>query len=384
MGNKYRIILVLFFFAILSCREPYLPEINTIHGESVLVVEGYLNADGDSEYQLSMTNQLYNKDTSDLAVHNANLYVEGENGEIIGESVYMGKGRYVIRHPSLKLDSRYRLGISAQGKIYLSDFVQVIVSPEITDIKWRYDAEKGVEITLSSGEGSSPYFRWEIEETWKFRSRHPSYFLLDNNTLRPRRTEELKNICFKSEKPSRILLYSSAALNKNAVTGHAINSVPKFSEKLGIRYSLLVKQYSISKEAFTYWDLVKNNSENIGDVFGTMPTELKGNIVCVSNPNERVFGYIEAGKVSQKRTYINYDDFEKGWDVINNYYAGCDTELVPAGEALDFFGRNKLYIPLYGVHTNGSMMPTHYEYTSIDCTDCTLRGTLQKPDFWID
>ncbi len=385
MGYKYLTSVLIFTIFIFGCTESYKPEIKPIDGDSVLVIEGYINAEGDSDYKLSLTNQLYSNDTTNVAVHNASLFIEEENGSIIGKSIYKGDGKYQIPHSSLKYNSRYRLGISSSGKQYLSDFVKVLVSPEITDLKWKNTADGGVDITLSSEEGASSYFRWELEETWKFRSKNASFLIMDNNTLRSRRSNELKNVCFKSEKPSDILIYSTASLNKNAVSGHAINFIPKFSEKLGIRYSLSVKQYAISKEAFTYWDIVKNNSENIGDIFGTMPTELKGNIVCVSNPNEKVFGFVEAGKMTQRRTYINYEDFEKGWDVVNNYYRGCSTEMVEVADALRFFSDNRLFIPLYEVYMNGSSpAPTHYQYSTLRCTDCTLRGTLEKPDFWID
>ncbi|HEX8377054.1 MAG TPA: DUF4249 family protein [Pedobacter sp.] len=65
-----------------------------------------------------------------------------------------------------------------------------------------------------------------------------------------------------------------------------------------------VKQYGITKEGFNFLAKMKENTEQVGGIFDPQPTELKGNIFCMTNPCEKVIGFMHAGRISEKRIFI--------------------------------------------------------------------------------
>ncbi|MCD8538334.1 MAG: DUF4249 domain-containing protein [Leadbetterella sp.] len=325
-----------------GCTEPYIPELKDNGAEKTLIIEGYINADGNSEYTLGYIAPLYQTvDSSYTVVSNARLSVEEENGEAFTDFSYEGSSRYVIRHPALRLNSRYRLRITIGSREYLSDFVPVLVSPEIERINWKQDIQEGVRFYLDTKRSDQAYYRWEFEETWQFRTPQRSLFLFDGYEVVTRTEEErFPATCYISEKSRGIYLHTTEAQEENTIKDFNVHFIPNFSEKLDMRYSILVKQYALSKESFGYWSLVRKNSEEIGDIFGTLPTELTGNIFCVSHPEEKVVGMIEAGRISEKRIFVNYLDFPIPWAQKYEYYAACATaETIPLRDVKQIFRR---------------------------------------------
>ncbi|MDT4846164.1 hypothetical protein FQZ97_801790 [compost metagenome] len=151
------------------------------------------------------------------------------------------------------------------------------------------------------------------------------------------------------------------------------------------RYSILVKQFSISKEAYVFWSIMKKNSESVGDIFGSMPSELKGNVTNTADPREPVIAMIEASLPTQKRIYYNAYELSEPWAVFIPFYYGCESFEVLVGEAAALFRNTAAYIPTNELYMNpASPAPTHYSYTTRRCTDCSMIGSLNVPDFWTD
>lgn len=371
----------------IKCTEPYIPELKDSDSGKTLMVEGYINADGNSEYILGYIAPLSQEvDSTYTLVSNAQITIEEENGSVFKDFTYEGKSRYIIHHPALKLNSKYRLRIKTGSREYLSDFVPVLVSPEIDSLRWKQDINEGVHFYVDT-HGDQAYYRWTYEEAWRFQVPNKSFFLFDGTRVRERAPEEYyPHFCYMSEKSSGIHLYTTEAQSENTVKDFNLHFIPNRSQKLGMRYSILVKQYALSKEAFGYWSLVKKNSEEIGDIFGTMPTELVGNIACISHPAEKVIGMIEAGKIAEKRIFLDYQDFVIPWAYTYTYYGRCvlTTDfMVIKREANAFFAANPNYIPVDETGYNPGAL-THYSYSTEACLDCRYRGTEEPPAFWIN
>ncbi len=382
---KYFLYIFLISALFTSCTEPYIPELKDNGVEKTLIVEGYISADGNSEYTLGYIAPLYKEaDSSYLVVTHAQLSIEEENGQVFNEFSYAGNSRYVIHHPALKPSSKYRLRVKADNKEYLSEYVPVLVSPEIESLRWKQNIEEGVRFYLDTESDDQAYYRWEFEEAWRFRVPNISLFLFDGTQVRERTPEEYYPFfCYVSEKSSGIHLYTTETQNENSVRDFNIHFIPNFSEKLGMRYSILVRQYALTREAFGYWSLVKKNSEEIGDIFGTMPTELVGNISCISHPGQKVVGMIEAGKVAEKRIFIDYLDFPIPWAYTYLYYGRCvNVDMVHKRDANAFFAANPDFVPIDETAPGNPVNLTHYSYSVAPCLDCTFRGSKEPPAFW--
>lgn len=368
-----------------GCTEPYVPELKDLKNEKILIVEGYINADGDSEYTLGYIAPVYKTvDSSYTHVSNAQLSITEENGSVFNDFTYSGNSRYVIHHPALLPGSKYRLRVVIGDREYLSEYVPLLVSPEIENVSWKQNSAEGIRFYVDTRGGDQEYYRWEYEETWRFRTPQRSLFIFDGDSIRQRTEEEhFPSFCYRSQRSSVINLHTTELQQGNTIKDFNIHFIPNFSEKLDMRYSILVKQYALTKEAFGYWNLVKKNSEGLGDIFGTMPTELVGNITCISHPGEKVIGMIEGGKISEKRIFLNYNDLPVPWVQRYDQYGACLAEqMIPVEEAHLFFSESPIYIPMDEFFFEESETVTHYTYSVRGCLDCSGRGSKEPPLFW--
>ena len=168
------------------------------------------------------------------------------------------------------------------------------------------------------------------------------------------------------------------------------------SEKLSIRYSINIKEYALTQDAYTFWTLLKTNTEQLGSIFDAQPSASIGNIHNINNPNEVVIGFMSACSVSQKRIYINYTDLPASYiaDYLNNtpynkYTCVLDTLYVattlPKTE-LDYLINSYPYAAQIPVDILVPFNPATLAGSATGgqppCVDCTLRGTNIKPAFW--
>jgi hypothetical protein len=157
-----------------------------------------------------------------------------------------------------------------------------------------------------------------------------------------------------------------------------INFIGKNDEKLDVRYSMLVKQYALDKKGFEFYELMKRNTETVGTVFDPQPSEIWGNIQCISNPEEFVIGYINASTVEERRMFVSNTELDS-W----NYPQFCPITNVannPDSIALSFTTGLSPFDALWDP-TGQTIIA--YLSSSRPCVECTARaGSLVRPSFW--
>jgi len=145
---------------------------------------------------------------------------------------------------------------------------------------------------------------------------------------------------------------------------------------LSIRYSLLTSQYSISKNAYTFWTNVKEQNENLGDLYSKQPFQIRGNIYNVNNSSEPVLGYFTVAGISQKRIFVN----KPGPPVVMRYGECKLVEQDYMNFAVLFLTSPAEWPEFATYDENGANA-----YPPQVCLDCREKGgTIEKPDFWID
>ncbi|MDO6389223.1 DUF4249 domain-containing protein [Pontibacter sp. BT731] len=362
-----------------GCVDPYFPEVQESPG-SFLVVNGFLNANGPTTIQLLRTQSL-NDTGAPPAEENATVIVESEHGERFGLHE-TGYGTY--RHPNLQLrgDMKYRLYIRTRsGSEYASDYVAVKTSPAIESVNWKADGEE-VKIYVSSQDpnNNTHYYKWDYEETWQFRSALYSVLIYENGQVRFREPSDVPiAYCWKSANSTRVEIGSSVKLSEDRISDYRLLSIPYNSEKVSMKYSILVKQYALTREAFEYLEMLKKNTENIGTLFDPLPSQLTSNIHSLSNPEETVIGYISATTVETKRVFVDSRDLPRDWRL---YYPSCevDTVMIKSGQVDEVFTGGYL-IPVDEIYGTGPS-PIGYTYGTRPCVDCTTQGSNVKPAFW--
>src|SRR6185437_180986 len=139
---------------------------------------------------------------------------------------------------------------------------------------------------------------------------------------------------------SDILLASSTQLNHDLIYDAPIVFIPDTSQKITVRYSILVTQYALTKDAFAWWQALQKNTEQIGSIFGVQPSANPGNIHCLSDTAEPVLGYVSGGNSRSQRLFISNAEVLP-W----HYESGC-LDLDTVGVTFDALYAGG-YLPWY-------------------------------------
>jgi len=358
-----------------GCKERFEPPAIATN-TNYLVVEGLLNAgQGPTNITLSRTAKLVDS-VYFKPERNAVVTVEGSDNSTY-PLLESGSGSYMAGQLLLKPNTTYRLHIKTKdGKEYASDYVAVKRTPEIDSISWKQDAN-GVQLYANTHDpqNSTVYYKWDYEETWEIHSPYPPSFRYIGNGTVLYAPNQNKEICWKYNQSTNIIIGSSAKLQSDVIHESPLLFIAAQHEKLGVRYSMLVKQYALDKKAYAFYQVMKKNTESLGSIFDAQPSELRGNLSCLSNPDEPVIGYIQASTISQQRLFIKNSQL-KNWV----YPMYCDTYLVPnTPDSLDFYFSGSL-LPYNAEYGPGGI--TGYFSATPHCVDCTLRGSNVKPSYW--
>jgi hypothetical protein len=375
-----------------GCRKPYLPPV-IASSSNYLVVEGVIDPGQDSTIiRLSRTVSLSSTIGTKPEL-NAAVVVESDANTTY--PLYeKGNGYYFSPGLNLNASNKYHLRITTSGKVYQSDFVAVKNSPPIDSVYYRIESN-GLQIYADTHDpsNSTRYYRWDFAETYIVQSLYNSHEIHvkdPGDTVLARPPAEQIFQCWVTDSANNINLNSSAKLSNDVITKNIIDFIPSTSEKLGNRYSILVKQYALTEDAYNYWTQLKKNTEQLGSIFDSQPSEIPGNIHCVTVPSEPVLGFISVGSYSQSRIFID-NFYLPAWLPVKPYYDGCFLVSVYYVDATQNYTNtvasniyNDLYIPIDPITVPHQPIILGFTASKSKCADCTLRGTNKEPGFWIE
>ncbi len=352
-----------------GCVDPYRPPEITQPG-SYLVVNGFFNsAPGTiTSIQLSRTQNLTDP-KAPTAETKAQVTIESQNK--VTYALREGSaGLYTLSGVTPQPGETYRLRIrTAKGADYYSDYVPVITTPPIDSVSWRVE-NNGVQINVNTHDpkNNTRYYRWEFDGAWEYTALYRSSLELKNNQIIDRQQDVYR--CWGSENSTNIMTTSTVRLSQDRVSQFPLTSIPGNSIKLGIKYSLLVRQFALSQAGFDYYDQLAKITQNIGSIFDPQPSQITGNIRSLTNASDLVLGFFRVGTVESKRIFISRAQLP-GW-FTNTGVGSCLVDTLTASDV-------RRYQPaIISMYEGGK-----YLTTSENCVDCRLRGGLpQRPAFW--
>ena len=365
----------------------------------ILVVEGVIT-DNETLIMLSRSLNLTEENTYSLLVDNAKVYVECDDetqwlAEAIGETTFK---RYLYRIETGKLnpDKNYRLrieieepdydsedcftnlntgGMSCPSKIYVygSEFSKPILTPEVDSVFW-YKRGLGQLVMLyvatQSQDNQIMYYRWSYKEDWEINAE----FFLEGYPFR----------CWNMNS-SRDLLIGSAERTVVGKVMDMLTSIVPNSPKLSILYRIDVKQNAISKRAYDYFINIKKNSQQIGNIFAPVPSELRGNIICLNDNDRPVIGYVDVSTTTQKRRYITRNDnvYEAPFSSLcESLTEDSLMVMYPMDPELELEWTPPFDWVLYDSIIRTPPDDYEYFYKPRRCVNCTYYGVPQMPDDW--
>ncbi|MDF2433267.1 MAG: hypothetical protein JWP44_2898 [Mucilaginibacter sp.] len=378
--------LLIFVLIVMSCKKPYNPPVIS-SSNSYLVVEGVINSGSDSTIiKLSKTFALSSSVTAN-PVTQATLTVESDNNNIYPLKEIKA-GRYVSPGLNLDVAKRYRLRIKTiDNQQYLSDFVPVKTTPPIDSIGFNITGS-GLQLYANTHDATNNtrYYRWDFEETWQFHPKYQSSYITNGKEIVGRQPSQDIYTCFGSDSSSSIIIGSSAKLQQDIIYQTPVTNIPSTSLKIETKYSILLHEYALSGDAYSFWTNLKKNTEQLGSVFDAQPSQITGNIHNINNTAEPVIGYISACTVSTKRIFISNSQlpywvpaYPDACTADTFYFSQPQTGINQVGEFMIPIPPGKL--ALYPFSKPGTST-LGYLGTDPACADCTLTGRKQQPPFW--
>jgi hypothetical protein len=358
-----------------SCITPFFPDADET--EELLVVQGLItDQPGAYTVNLSRSQPLGYKIT-DKPVTGCTVLIEDDLGH--SYPLHESEPGTYITDPEIfcgEIGRKYTLRITEQDSAgnfisYQSLPEEMRPVPPIDSIYYEKveipsedpnePVKEGCQIYLDTDDkdGICKYYRWDYSETWKFKIP----FDVD------------KQMCWKTANSDIIDIKNTAVLSQNKINRYPVAFVSTETDRLSLRYSILVNQYSISEEEYNYWEKLQNISVDVGGLYDVIPASIPGNISCLQKPAEKVLGYFSVSAKMSKRIFI-----QESFKGFPNFYAIChldtvslDTYLPPDVMIISTREPPDYPPPWYRIITD-------YPW----CYDCTYSGTLVKPDFWVD
>lgn len=401
----------------------------TTNIESSLVIEATITNEIKTQKILLSRTSLLDEEFFPKPESNATVAVIGSDSSVFS-FVENEHGLYESTVPFNAVSGvEYQLEITTDnGFNYGSSKMQLTQSTLIEkinverEININNEEEVVISINAVDPTGNSRYYRFEYEETYKILS--PLYFPLEliphdvifpipPNTINLFNTprivdllveiqyrEEQEIICYNTVKSNSIILANTVDLLDDKLVNFKVRYINKSDYIIAHRYSILVKQYVQSREAYSYYETLKSFSDS-EDVFSENQTGfIEGNVFSVNNNNENVIGFFEVSSVDKQRVFFNYQDlFDE--ESLNPYYTRCDQFWQPPllEESAD---HEIIRSPLLDLVNQGFQLydldfnPAEQDYffhpyeegpfTLVlgHCGDCTVLGTNKQPDFWRD
>ncbi|QLG46822.1 DUF4249 domain-containing protein [Costertonia aggregata] len=368
----------------ITCTEPF--EFEPEDFENILVVEGNITDEfSTKEITLSRT---FDSDETQRPENGAQVTVEDDIGNVFNFQEQGTTGKYLSQIDFEPLPDRtYILRITtSSGNSYSSAAVSLPPKAEIQDlkaVKTTQDGVEGVSILVSSQgvDGMSGFYRYTYEETYRIVSFfNPTKELVVVSEDPPElelvdKTRE-ERICYKTVASNAVFTANSDSFGANSVDNFQLRFIERLDRIVTSRYSILVRQFSQSREANTFYENLKEFS-SLENLFSqTQPGFITGNVSSDDNPNEKVLGFFETTRVSSRRIFFSFSDiFGNGVRFLP------DCEIIePSPTGIDLFRVIKNGTFKYVSETVGGaplVAPTA-------CSDCTVLGSNIVPLFWED
>ncbi|MDH6356767.1 DUF4249 domain-containing protein [Parabacteroides sp. PF5-9] len=352
---------------LIGCIEEYTPtDIEEI--KDLLVVDGIIT-NGESTFKVSQSVGLQEELYEAKLVNDAELYVETEEGDIF-PSQRSGDGIYTVQMGELDPAKQYRLHIAANNEVYKSSFLSPLFAPAIDTIFSEKPA-KGKPVSLylmtHDSQNQNKYYRWSFEEHWEVQAElfANAGYIDDQFMMFYLNTPYNTYYCWGKDHSKKLILGTTDKISENIISRQKLTEIQPTDDRLSILYYISVKQSSLRKEAYAFFQNLQKNVELTGGLFSAIPSEMKGNISCTTNPNIYVVGYIEVSTTTEKELYI---------DKSKKYY-----ELTYGSTCLDDDYRRYTPLPGYSIYEYYSSV-----YLRTKCVDCRTRynASKNKPDFW--
>ncbi|MBT8234607.1 MAG: DUF4249 domain-containing protein [Bacteroidia bacterium] len=327
-------------------------------------------------------------------------------------------GIYTSDSPfAVETGSAYEVIIQTNdGSSYRSVPLALEGKAEITDVyAERTTNEFGIEGVMiyvdgSASNGQPENYRYTFEETYKIIAPvwDDEEFQLTNYDpcALPVPTYDLEiiprtiqnQVCYNTVPSNTIVLNNTAERSESAITRFPVHFISRDDFIISHRYSIEVSQFVEDADAYSYYSALSSFSQS-GNIFSQVqPGSLRANVSREGDPDELVLGFVEVASVSKQRIFFNYEDLFPGEELppypfncnlqssLESHVSYCFQGMSSSTCPQSIIERVNLGLISYvGLNDQGiGSCPGPYVYVFSICGDCTLLGSKEVPEFWID
>lgn len=376
-----------------GCTEPFSPDLLP-QTESILVVDATLsNESKNHEIFLSKSSQ----EAGELLVErNAVVRILDDNQQAF-TFTETEPGKYISDIPfGAEPDRTYRLLITTEdNRSYTSNAESLPQTTQIENVTAQKttteSGNEGITITVDSFDptGNSIYYKYEYEETYKVIAPNwgpvqlfagPEEFRTVSIGNRDPTKEE--RTCYATDSSNSIILTKTSSVGEDRVSDFEVRFLNKDNYIISHRYSILVKQYVLSPQAYGFYEKLKDFSGSESLFSQSQPGFINGNIFPENGSNERVVGIFEVSSVSEKRLFFNYVDFFPN-EELPPFIDECKRITLAPGDPTLYDGVKNNRVSYAGEIINQETGAREaYIVVPRVCGVCTVLGSATIPDFW--
>jgi hypothetical protein len=308
--------LLVFMVFLLSCKEGYFPD-DIYSTEKIPVIQGFISEGSSPRVTLSWSLGYYEIIVNYIS--GATVYIEDDLNNTCelkdhSDGVYVpvtddfkgSAGRTYTLHVETPDGLEYS---SIPQYIHDSPMIDSVFADPETNIRITYNGkgdpivnnDKGlfVYISLNNNDVSTRYYRFNTTVVEEFE------YILNPNSFFPITVYQWKDWELKPFYGSD----SSVTINERQVVpkyelGYLRYYYDPFSSNnsstapFPIAWIVSLRIYSISSDMYDYYNSIDQQLNSDTEMFSPVPSQVKSNIHCVTDPNKKVVGAFEASSVS--------------------------------------------------------------------------------------
>lgn len=372
-----------------SCVYPY----DVIPDKSVdnIVIEGDILLGEKSYFVVSRVQALDEPYDKKAYLPNADVVVESDRGYVKHAlELYEDEPEYEVdltdvQYVPGETPASYRLRVTLfRGKEYVSEWMQPDGDVVMDNVSYKVSDDKQTLSLMMSlhSTGASQHFRYSYTEDWEYHSynRADDYYELPSEDYPNGRVLNYYRMglpglyyCWNHNVSRGINLATTEDMSDNVLDNYVFKTFKPNDIKLSSLYRVDLLVYPVSSGSYKYYENLKSISSYTGSLFSPMPSAMKGNITCASDPDDFAYGYIAVVFPKRARLYVDNGDsrFYQMEPVLD-----FESEAVAEEDFLDRYMHG--WLPFQTDFIEGSIWGRPAR-----CLDCRLMGgTKNKPADW--
>jgi hypothetical protein len=247
-------------------------------------------------------------------------------------------------------DSRYESSAEKLQPVPLIDQVRAQFNPYSLTSTERlngvYTAAHDFYVDFTDAADQTNYYRWELvdweRQEWCHTCNGGRYQITDvqGNLVEdcvneqysyPRFDYNCRTSCWEIIYNTDLTLFTDQYTNGNPIKALHVGRIPLYSKEHCL---VEIRQTSLTKEAYTYFQRLNEQTHKTGGVAGAPPVLLVGNVHNAARRNEPIVGYFSASGVASMRYWLTRNDADGFTPGLFQALNGRDPATEPS-----YFGR---------------------------------------------